>query len=152
MICCALRDEFRFEGLPPGVRKAAGWLRALGPACPPDGKYEIDGDRVFALVQRYGTAPAEPPKFEAHRKFIDVQYVAEGAEVIGCAPLALLRVSEPYDGEKDVCFGSVPDGAWTPLALKAGELAVLWPADAHAPRLPSGAPGPVVKIVVKVAA
>ena len=46
------------------------------------------------------------------------------------------------------CFGGA--AAWTPLLLKEGELAVLWPEDAHAPRLAAGAPGTVFKVVVKV--
>jgi len=136
----------------PGLGKALDFLRRPGTASLPDGKYEIDGERVFAMVQRYETLAQAAPKFEAHRKYIDVQFMAAGAEIIGCAPLEKLAVTEIYDGEKDVCFGAVPAGEWTPLRLERGELAVLWPEDAHAPRLAAGAPAPVTKIVVKVAA
>ena len=133
----------------PGLEKALEFLRRPGAAALADGEYELDGRRVYAVVQRYATAPAAAPRFEAHRKYIDVQYVAEGEEVIGWTPLAGLAVTEPYDPAKDICFGRAA-GAWTPLRLAAGELAVLWPGDAHAPRLAAGAPGPVTKIVVKV--
>ena len=99
-------------------------------------------------MQRYETAPAAEPRFEAHRAYIDVQYLAAGSEVIGWAPLGAVQVSEPYDGAKDVCFGRA--AAWTPLRLGPGELAVLYPEDAHAPRLAAGGPAPVLKVVIKV--
>lgn len=118
----------------------------------PDGRYEIDGERVFAMVQRYETVSQAEPKFEAHRKYIDVQFMASGAELIGWAPLKKMAVTEAYDVGKDACFGYVPAGEWKPLRLEAGQLAVLDPEDAHAPRLAAGAPAPVTKIVVKVAA
>ncbi len=134
----------------PAFKKALDFLRRADIRNLPDGKYEIDGARVYAMAQRYETiAPAEP-KFEAHRKYIDLQFLAEGAEVIGWAPLEKMRIAEVYDAEKDACFGAVPAGAWTPLLLGAGQLAVLYPEDAHAPRLAAGGTGRVTKIVVKV--
>lgn len=151
MIAVRLDDAARQAPRGEGLRKALEFLRRPDLAGLPDGRYELDGARVFALVQRYSTAEAAEPKFEAHRKYIDVQYVAAGAEVIGWTPLAGVAVSEPYDELKDVLFG-MARGRWTPLRLEAGMLAVLWPADAHAPRLAAGGPGPVTKIVVKVAA
>lgn len=132
-----------------GLHKALEFLRRPGAAALSDGRYEIDGDAVYALVQRYATAEAGEPKFEAHRKFIDVQYVAAGEEVLGWAPLAEMVLSEPYDPAKDVCFGRAC--LWTPLRLGEGMFAVLWPEDAHAPRLAAGKPCHVTKIVVKVA-
>lgn len=133
----------------PGLDLALAWLRRPEAAGLPDGRYEIDGERVFALVQRYETLAGEP-RFEAHRRYADVQYLAAGAETIAAAPLAALRVTEPYDAGRDVCFGAVPPGRASRLTLAAGELAILYPEDAHAPRLAAGAPAPVTKIVVKV--
>jgi YhcH/YjgK/YiaL family protein len=151
MILCRLDDAP--AQLPPGAAfaKALEFLRRPGLAGLPDGRYEIDGGRLFAIVQRYATAAAAAPKFEAHRKFADIQFVAAGAEIIGWAPLSRLLVDEAYHGEEDICFGRVEPGAWTPALLRSGELAVLYPEDAHAPRLAAGVPGAVTKIVLKVA-
>lgn len=150
MIAVKLEDAARQAPGGSGLRKAIDFLRRPGIAGLPDGRHDIDGDKVFALVQRYETLAAERPRFEAHRKYIDVQFVAEGAEVIGWAPLGSVRVDEPYDAARDVCFGEAA-GGWTPVRLDAGQLAVLYPEDAHAPRLAAGAPGRATKIVVKVA-
>ncbi len=151
MIAARLEDAARQAPRGEGLKKALEFLRRPGLAALPDGRYELDGERVFALVQRYGTAEAGEPRFEAHRKYIDVQYVAAGAETIGWVPLEAVAVDEPYDELKDALFGRAR-GGWTPVRLEAGMLAVLWPADAHAPRLAAGEPGSVTKVVVKVAA
>lgn len=151
MITADLKNSACRVPVSPGLGKALDFLRRPNVASLPDGKYEIDGERVFAMVQRYETVTTAPPRFEAHRKYIDVQFMAAGTEVIGCAPLEKLAISEVYDSARDVCFGAVPAGEWLPLRLEPGQLAVLWPEDAHAPRLAAGAPVPVTKIVVKVA-
>lgn len=73
-----------------------------------------------------------------------------GEEIIGWAPVERMTVTDAYDPVKDICFGSIEKGKWTPFFIQAGQLAVLWPEDAHAPRLASGGSGQVMKIVVKV--
>jgi len=135
----------------PSLRKALDFLRGKDIDALPDGRVDIDGDKVFALVQRYETARTEAPKFECHRNYLDVQFIVSGEEVIGWAAQDTMKISAAYDGKKDVCFGTVGPGKWTPVHLQAGQLAVLWPEDAHAPKLAAGGPSPVVKIVVKVA-
>jgi YhcH/YjgK/YiaL family protein len=135
----------------PSLRKAVDFLRGRDLRLLPDGRVDIDGDRVFALVQRYETVRTEAPKFEYHRKYIDVQFIASGEEVVCWATSETMKVTEAYDERKDVCFGTVKKGKWTPVHLQTGQLAVLWPEDAHAPKIASGEPSPVMKIVVKVA-
>ena len=49
----------------------------------PAGKYPIDGDNIFALVSEYKTKSEAEGKLEAHRKYIDVQYVISGEELMG---------------------------------------------------------------------
>lgn len=134
------------------LRKGIEFLRRPDIHLLADGRVEIDGDRVFALVQQYETLETDPPKFEYHRKYIDIQYIVSGEEVIGWAPAGRMTVTEAYDAEKDICFGSVPKGEMTSVYLKAGQLAVLYPEDGHAPKLAAGRPSHVFKIVVKVAA
>lgn len=151
MIAASLEDSDRQAGALPGIREALVFLRQDGLLALPDGRFEIDGERVFALIQRYTTTAPAAPRFESHRKYADVQYIAAGAEVIGWAPLARMAVSEPYDAGKDVCFGAVQAEDWSPVRLHAGGLAILYPEDAHAPKLAAGIPAAVMKVVVKVA-
>lgn len=133
------------------LRKAVDFLRGNDLHGLPDGRTDIDGDRAFALVQRYETARADAPKFEYHRRYIDVQFIATGEEIIGWAPSETMEITESYDGKKDICFGTVKNERWTPVRLQAGQLMILRPEDAHAPKLAAGRPSSVMKIVIKVA-
>jgi biofilm protein TabA len=114
------------------------------------GRHEIDGDNVFALVQKYTTKPLEKAQFEVHRKYIDVQFVHSGRETILWAPLASLKkVTMPYTDEQDAAlFSLIPDS--TPMHLSAGHFAILYPEDGHAPCCVWDAPCEVCKVVVKV--
>ncbi len=136
--------------LTPSLTKAIAFLRKRDIRDLADGKVEIDGDRVYAIIQRYETIRTNAPKFEYHRKYLDVQFIASGEETIGWIPAESMTVSEAYDTDKDICFGAAA-GKWTPLHLQAGQLAILRPEDGHAPKLASGKPSPVMKIVVKIA-
>lgn len=151
MITADLKEMTSAAALRPGIIKALEFLRRPDLLSLPDGRCEIDGERLYAMVQRYATTAVDAPKFEAHRKYIDVQYIAQGTEAIGWAPLDRVTVTEVYDPEKDALFGGVPAGGWSPVILRCGQFAVLYPGDAHAPKLAAGAPVQVMKIVVKVA-
>src|SRR3972149_6648286 len=115
----------------------------------PDCATKLYGDRVFAIVQRYETMITDAPKFEHHKKHIDVQYIVSGEEIIGWAPMDMMAITEVYDADRDIGFGTVVKGRWTPLLLQAGQVAVLYPEDGHAPKLAAHAPSAVLKIVVK---
>ena len=151
MIVADLSELARQAALSPALSKGLGFLQqAKGQAWTP-GRVEIDGSQVYALVQSYQSRPdTENPRFEAHRRYIDIQYVLSGAELLGWAPLERLTAATEYNAERDVLHGVVPAAERTFVHLGAGQGAILFPSDAHAPGLAAGTPEPVVKIVVKV--
>lgn len=115
------------------------------------GRHELDGDDLFALVQRYQTRPSAGMQLEAHRRYIDVQFLARGSEVIHWAPLAsLIEVTLPYDAAKEAAFFAAAPGM-TPVRLVAGQFMILFPDDAHMPCCACDGPEEVLKVVVKVA-
>ncbi len=135
---------------PTHPRLAAGFdfLRKL-PANIADGRHEIDGDRVFALVQSYTTTPAATRKLEHHRKYADIQYLISGGEIIEHVALDGLPVDTPYDETKD--YGLVRDpAARSSVVLAPGSWAIFFPQDAHKPGCALGVPGAVRKVVIKV--
>jgi biofilm protein TabA len=117
----------------------------------PEGRVEIDGDKVFAIVQSYETKSDAEPKFEAHRKYADIQYIIDGEELIGWAPLEKMKMTQDYDPAKDVTLGVAAPRDTIGVKLFAGELGVFYPSDAHAPKQAVGKGVKVHKIVVKVA-
>jgi biofilm protein TabA len=135
----------------PSCPRTLEFLQQPGRAELPEGRLDLDGERVFALVQRYRTEVQAQPLLEHHRRYLDVQAVVAGAEAMVWAPRASLRLTQPYDVERDAALGRVPaqDLSW--LQLRPGLVAVFFPDDAHAGRLAVDEPGAVTKIVVKVA-
>lgn len=148
MILTTLAEADRYATLAPGIDAGVAWLRAFDPAIA-DGRHAIDGGRVFALVSSYQTGPATEKRFETHRLYLDVQYVAAGAERILHAPASLLTVETPYDPSADIVFYAEPKVS-SSLLVRAGDVAVFLPPDAHKPGCMAGGRDAVRKVVVKV--
>ena len=136
-----------YAGLGPRFRIALEWLAANGASCAAEEPFAV-ADGVVARPARYVPHAPDPARFEFHRRFADVQFVAEGEERVLVAPLAETRAAAPFDEAADVGFGSAEGGA---VRLRAGEFLVLFPHEAHQPGVAAetGA-GKVRKIVVKV--
>ena len=112
-------------------------------------RYEIDGNSLFAPVSEYVSKNEEDAKFEAHRKYIDIQYVVSGKELIGVAPVTQQKdILEPYSEEKDIMFMTVSQ-AVNYQALP-DRFFRFFPDDLHRPGLRDGENSPVRKVVVKV--
>ena len=111
-------------------------------------KISLDGDRLFALNQIYKTRPVDQAKFEGHRKYIDLQYVFEGIETIRYSSLSDCRPQSDYEEKNDVQFFT--SDFFTPIAMKAGSVCILYPEDIHAPGVLLDTRGIVKKSVVKV--
>lgn len=113
----------------------------------PNGRHEIDGDHVYAIVMRADGRSKEEAQLEIHNKYIDVQVVLDGVETMGWK--ARENCSAPidnYDADKDFQF--YKDSAETWVDVHAGQLAIFFPEDAHAPLVSAGF---IHKVVVKVA-
>ena len=109
---------------------------------------EIDGKNIFAIFSEYQTKIIQNCKLEAHRKYIDIQYIVSGSELIGYAPLNDQTITEEYDGSKDVVFF---EGKTSLMKLEAGMFAVFFPDDLHKPCIQAKETSKTVqKIVVKI--
>jgi len=147
MLIDYLQNADRYAPLHPGLEGGFAFLRRADVAQLPDGRHEIDGDRLFAIVSRDQGRGREKSLLEAHRRYIDIQFVISGEDFIGWLPIAdCQRVSSPYDAEKDMELFFDRPATW--LAVSSGGFAVFYPEDAHAPLATRG---PIHKAVVKVA-
>jgi biofilm protein TabA len=124
---------------------AAEGLLSLEP-----GKYPIDGDDVFALVQDVVTEPANRRRFELHRAYIDIQLVLAGRERQFYAPATgdLVLVEDALS-DKDFAFCAPPSRS-NALCLFPNDYAVYLPGEPHCPCCAVDAPEPVRKVVFKV--
>ena len=149
MILDLLANASLYRGLPARLVAALEFLAATDLAALPLGKTVIDGERLFALVQEYAPNPASVLKYEAHRRYWDVQYVVSGVERMGWNTLGRMALSQPHDAERDVAFFT---GSGDTFLVPAGTFAIFGPHDVHMPGIePGGVAVPTVrKVVVKV--
>lgn len=148
MVIGTLANSNRYENLNPRFKAAFDFLRRPDLSSVAPGRIELDGSNLFALVQTYETKPIQEGKLEAHKKYADIQFIVEGEEFIGYAPLGGQPVAKAFDAEKDIGFY---DGeAWFTL-LRKGMFAIFFPEDAHLPGRHTDKPKHVAKIVLKVA-
>lgn len=112
----------------------------------PLGKYELDGDNIYYMVQKYDTDPGKTVA-EAHKKYIDIQYIVKGEEVIAVAPIQAEKKLTEAKEEKDVWFYECNT---KPVVLNQGEFMVLYPSDLHLPGKAKNEPAEVLKVVVKI--
>lgn len=148
MVLDSLLNSARYGALHPSLPRAFGWLATYDPSTP-DGRYEIEGARLVAIVQRYETAPDSRKRWETHRVHGDVQFMVSGSELVGYEQRGRLAVSTPYDALKDAEFYTPPAGAVSRFKLTAASFAVFFPEDAHQPGVADGTPETIHKVVIK---
>jgi YhcH/YjgK/YiaL family protein len=115
------------------------------------GKYPIDGDNVFAIVNEYTTKPLSECDPESHQDYADIQLMIKGAEMFGYTPLTDQLPSTPYDPEKDVAFYTLAEEDLSYITLQAGQFIIFFPTDIHQPEVFTRQPDLVKKVVIKVA-
>lgn len=116
-----------------------------------NGKHEILGTEIYANVQDYFSKPQEEGKFEAHREYIDIQFIIEGTEKIGFGNIENYSETTTYNEEKDIVFLEEKSGINSDfIELKPNEFAIFTPKDAHMPSIAVSSPSFVKKVVVKV--
>jgi len=112
-------------------------------------RHDIDGDNLYAPISEYQTKNQEDAHYEAHRQYIDIQYVINGKELIGIAPSSDLReITEPYDSAKDIMFMTVNQINNIPAG--PDRFFIFFPDDLHRPGLKDGENSMVRKVVVKL--
>jgi YhcH/YjgK/YiaL family protein len=111
-------------------------------------RVELPGG-AHAVEMAYRTKSRSEGFFETHRKYVDVQVIVAGDESMETAAAAQLGVTQAYDEARDFAKYAETDAA-SVLRMRAGDVAVFWPEDAHMPSLAVKSPGLVRKTVIKV--
>lgn len=114
----------------------------------PLGKQELEGEHLFVNVQEYYGKAKPDALYESHKKYIDIQYVVEGEELIGLTTLDKVTVKEPYNEEKDIAFYDFEGGDY--LKATPGSFFLFFPEDVHRPSITAGDSILVKKIVFKI--
>lgn len=150
MIIDTVENLSSYTGLSRRLSEAFEWLKSTNLPELDDGELKIDGDDVRAIVQRYVTVPEAGRRYEAHRRFIDIQCVVRGVERMLVTPVASLAPDTPFDSDNDIVFFA-PVPASAEIVVQDAMFAVFFPQDAHMPMLIAESPSQVLKVVLKVA-
>lgn len=147
MILDAIEFSDRWHSIHPGFAAAFGFLREAWATPPSPGKYVLEPDRLWIIVERgQGRSRGDSP-LEFHRRFIDIQCVLAGDEEMGWAPLTDESAREvAFDRDHDIGFLTSPARTW--FHVYPGQFTIFFPQDAHAPLAGTG---PVLKAIAKVA-
>lgn len=146
MIIDKIENAHLYKNLGERISKSFEYIKTTDLKNLPAGKYQIDGENIFALVSEYKTKPEQEGKLEAHKKYIDVQYVIEGEELMGYSPLGLQQILEPYKEENDIVFFT---GEKSFTKVSSGMFAIFFPEDVHMPGITKGKISDVKKLVIK---
>lgn len=147
MILDNIKNCKKYEQLNRNFEKAFQFLKREDLGSLAVGKYEIDGENIFAMVQEYETKDLENAKYEAHKKYIDIQYLIEGTENMGYVLIDDLEVYSIYSEENDFMLLT---GKPRLILLNEREFFILFPEDAHMPGIFAKEKSKVRKVVVKV--
>lgn len=148
MILGSLKNTKTAEKLHPLFKKAFDYLKTVDlESIPTDGsKIELDGKRLFLFLSEYQGMPHKEAKVEAHQRYIDIQVLIKGVELMGWIDLSECNeILMPYNPEKDLVFYG--DAVSSYVQVTPGEFAIFFPEDVHAPGIGFGS---IKKAVVKV--
>jgi biofilm protein TabA len=147
MIFDVLANAHRYETLHPLFPQAFAFLRETDLMALAPGRYPIEGEALFAIIQEADGRARADAQLECHRKYIDIQLVLQGTDEMGWKPLHDCR--EPmaeYSDKRDIRFFFDASASW--ITVPAGAYCVFFPEDAHAPLVGTG---PIRKVVLKIA-
>lgn len=144
MIVCPFKDLNRYAPIIPGLSEAME--AALQITDWSAGNVMLsDGNKI--LVQELDTKSPEGQRCEAHREYLDVQYIVEGEEVVGWAPLEKLTLDGEFNTAKDKGMYTGPVDF---IRIQAGHCYVAYPEDGHMPNLHLDTAKHVKKLVLKL--
>jgi len=147
MIIDKIKNAHLYKNIGERISKSFDYITQTDLKNLASGKYEIDGENIFALISEYKTKLESEGKLEAHRKYIDVQYVIIGEELMGYSPLGNQQILDPYKEQNDIVFYT---GDKSFIKVSEGMFAIFFPEDVHMPGIASGRSSSVKKLVIKV--
>lgn len=142
-----------YNYLNPDIKKGLKYVRDTNFDELENGRHEIEEGKIYANIQEYDTKPLDEGKYEAHRQYVDIQFMIKGEEKMGTGNIDVFDENTQYDEEKDVVFLQLKPGKDDQvrmLHVREREFAIFYPQDAHMPCLEVDSSKPVRKVIVKI--
>jgi YhcH/YjgK/YiaL family protein len=146
MIISNITSLVKYHSLGDGLTKALKFITSNNFKDIKKGRYDLEGEDLFYIIDSYSTKLESGCKLECHKKYIDVHYVVSGTEMIGYAPHTSQTLYKKYDALHDY---ALYDGEVSFINLRSDNIAIFYPEDLHMTGIGDGKQD-VKKIVVKV--
>lgn len=148
MIYDKLSQSERYDELSPRIGKLLRYLRSHDLTTFPEGRVELEDDKLYFTISMNQTKDPAGALLEAHKHYADLQYLISGEEIFGVAfmPEGL----EPFESkeERDVYFYEADD---IPLTLGNDKFIIVFPDELHRPGVdPAGGKQMTKKLVAKI--
>lgn len=147
MITDNIKNAAQYFSYGERFQKALEYLQVTDFGLIENGTHELEGKNIFAIISEYDTKPLEEGKWESHKKYYDVQFVASGEEKIGYVFKEKVKLSQDYNEDNDFMLW---EGEGDFITAKSGDFLILGPDDVHMPSIQINGPSKVKKVVVKV--
>ncbi|HYE11640.1 MAG TPA: YhcH/YjgK/YiaL family protein [Patescibacteria group bacterium] len=131
MILDRVNQIQKYKGLSRKIEAAIDFIEKMEGKELSKGRIDIE-DGIFAMISEYKTIGNADKKWEAHRKYIDLQYMLWGSEIMGYQNIEKMKDSFGYKEADDIEFFNY-QGSYSELVVETGMFAIFFPEDAHAP-------------------
>ena len=149
MIIDSIKNAQKYYDVHPSFKAAFEALKAITDETP-DEKITVDGDNIFINLSTYTNKNVKDCLFESHKKYIDIQFVLRGSEIIDVCDTDTLKATDDRLDTDDIAFYENTD-VFSTAYLTEGEFTVLFPGEAHRPCVaPDGKGVKVRKAVAKI--
>lgn len=146
MVIDRIENYSLYANLTKRIAKAFEFIKNTDLVQIESGTYEIDNEAIFAIVQEYDTKEIKDCVLEGHTKYIDIQYMIQGTELMGVVTKNNQKAISS-DLDKDYTFY---EGETSFIRIDEGMFTVFFPDDLHMPCVQAGESSRVKKVVVKV--
>lgn len=146
MIYDHIKNISLYKGLSPALDTGLDYMLSASEML--ENGVSLLNDGVKAIISEYSTKVFNENGYEAHRRYIDIQYPLVGLEKVKCCPLEFLAPNTPYNEENDYVL--FKDNEGVTLTIGNGYFLVLFPEDGHMPQLCVDNPTFIKKLTLKV--
>lgn len=142
------RDKEENPSLEERCMEAVSFLTQLKAEDLSLGRHDVDEGFFYNVIEYDTTGEFDKP-YESHRKYIDIQLLLSGEEIMQVVDTNRLRLKEQYDFTKDFTLYH-PVGTPASIVLRPRTIIILYPKDAHRSMALNGSSCFVKKIVGKL--
>jgi YhcH/YjgK/YiaL family protein len=150
MITSTLSNLALYKNISPILTKAIDYILNTRFEEIMPGKYEVEGEEIFYMVNEFSTKPAAECEPERHRVYTDIQFMIKGVEKFGYTAFTNQIPSTDFLPDNDVAFYNLPTDTISYITLTPAEFIIFFPTDIHQPEVFADAPMSVRKVVFKI--